>query len=73
MYLHKVIRVAKFKDFPPGSMKTYRVLGRDILIVNVGGILYGLEAECPHRSYPLDLGGVEGRVLKCGFHYVPSM
>ena len=72
----KAIKVAHLRDIPPGSMKTFNILNHEILIMNFDGILYALEARCPHKNYPLKLGSLMGRVLKCGFHYaefdVPS-
>lgn len=65
----KAFKVARLQDIPPGSMRTITVLNRDILIINVGGVLYGVEARCPHRNYPLQLGSLKGRALRCGFHY----
>lgn len=50
-------------------MRPLTVLNRDILIINLDGVLYGVEARCPHMNYPLELGSLKGRTLRCGFHY----
>lgn len=65
----KIFKVAHLHDIPPGSMREITILKYDILIINLDGVLYGVEARCPHKNYPLVLGSLKGRVLRCGFHY----
>lgn len=65
----RAFKVARLQDVPPGSMKAVRVSNRDVLIINLDGVLYGVEASCPHMRYPLQLGSLKGRALRCGFHY----
>ncbi|MCP8304876.1 MAG: Rieske (2Fe-2S) protein [archaeon] len=66
----KTFKVARLQDIPPGSMKAIMILNHDILIINLDGILYGVEARCPHKSYPLKLGSLKKRALRCGFRHV---
>lgn len=65
----QAFKVARLRDIPAGSMRPLTVSNRDILIINLDGVLYGVEARCPHMSYPLELGSLKGRTLRCGFHY----
>jgi vanillate O-demethylase monooxygenase subunit len=50
-------------------MREIKILGHDILVINLDGVLYGVEARCPHKDYPLNFGNLRGRALRCGFHY----
>ncbi len=65
----KAFRVARLPDIPPGSMKAVAVSNQEVLIINLDGVLYGVEARCPHMKYPLQLGSLSGKALRCGFHY----
>lgn len=63
------IEIAHTKDIPKNGMKLFEVKGEKILIVDVEGKLYAVEDRCPHFGYPLYLGELDGKILKCGFHY----
>lgn len=63
------VELAHARDVPRNRMKAFEVDGKKILIVNVEGELYAIENQCPHMGYPLYFGELEGKILKCGFHY----
>lgn len=65
----KYIRIAKTHEIPKNKMRVFKIENYEILVVNVEGELYAFENRCPHMGYPLYLGGLEGKVLTCGFHY----
>jgi len=49
-------------------MKEIDILNYNILLINLDGSFYAVEGRCPHKNYPLQLGSLKGRVLRCGFH-----
>jgi len=65
----KCIRIAGTHEIPKNKMRVFKIENYEILVVNVEGEFYAFENRCPHMGYPLYLGSLEGKVLKCGFHY----
>ena len=55
--------VAAAKDLPPGSRKLVQVGGRDVLILNIKGELFGILDRCPHNGGPLCRGTLGGYVV----------
>ena len=54
--------VASVKDVPPGSRKLVTVNGRDIVILNIAGELFGILDRCPHNGGPLCRGTLTRRI-----------
>jgi nitrite reductase/ring-hydroxylating ferredoxin subunit len=52
-----------------GEMKTFKVRGREILAVNLGGKFFCLDGRCTHAGAPLAEGTLTGEVLTCPWHY----
>ncbi len=56
------------------ELKTGKTLGRQfagnaiVLYRGKSGQAYALEDRCAHRQVPLNIGVVEGELLKCGYH-----
>jgi len=65
----KDVKIAETKDIPRNTMRVFNLEGIEILVVNVEGKFYAFENRCPHLSYPLYYGSLDGEVLICGFHY----
>ena len=63
------VNVARVSEIPENRMRAFEVQGQKILIANVEGRLYAVSDNCPHMSYPLYMGSLNGRILTCGFHY----
>ena len=61
-------RVGTIHDVPPGEMKRVEVGGKPILLVNLGGELLALDAECTHQEGPLEEGFLEGAEIECPWH-----
>ena len=62
-------RVCAAADLPPGSSKTGYVRGEQVVVFNIDGRLYALEAHCPHANAPLaEEGQVHGTILTCSRH-----
>ncbi|MGB9853745.1 MAG: Rieske (2Fe-2S) protein [Candidatus Bathyarchaeales archaeon] len=65
----KYLKVAKITDFPPNGMKLVKVDGLEILLIRVEDEIYAFNNRCPHMGFSLFLGSLNGKILRCGFHY----
>jgi nitrite reductase/ring-hydroxylating ferredoxin subunit len=63
-----ICKVAKVEEVPIGTKKSYKASKTRVLIVNLGGILYGLQPVCTHQGNPLFTGRLEGGTLWCENH-----
>ncbi|MBF0420078.1 MAG: Rieske 2Fe-2S domain-containing protein [Magnetococcales bacterium] len=53
---------------PPGTLKPLIVDGLEVLIVNLGGVFYGLEDCCSHDGDHLSDGDMEDGAIICPRH-----
>ena len=58
--------IARTSDVAPGSM--IKVEGMDVLVANVDGEYYAVEATCPHGQGNLWEGTLEENVIVCPTH-----
>lgn len=63
------LKLCAAKDVPPGQMRHFDVRGREVLVVNLNGQFFCLDARCTHAGAPLDEGTLEGDLLTCPWHY----
>ena len=63
------MKLCAMKDIPPGEMKKFDLKEEEILVVNLSGQFYCLEARCSHAGAPLYEGLLEDTVLTCPWHY----
>jgi len=64
----KLVPVADEREIPPGTMKTFDVEGKLILIANVDGKYYAMGAICAHEEWDLSEGTLEGLKVTCAGH-----
>lgn len=64
----RLVKVATVDEVVPGSMKTFDIDGRLILLANVDGIYYAMDAICTHADWDLSEGMLEGRKVVCSGH-----
>lgn len=64
----KIVKVAAVSELPPGSMKTFDIEGKLILIANVDGVFYAMDAICSHEEWDLSEGMLEGTSVTCAGH-----
>ena len=66
--------VASAKDIPPGTRRVVTVDGRDIVILNIAGELFGILDRCPHNGGPLCKGTLTRRITspEPGVYETPS-
>ncbi len=62
------IKVAKVSDIQEGQMKGYSANGEEILIANIGGKFYAMDAVCSHEEGPLPEGQLEDHIVTCPWH-----
>lgn len=60
--------VARTEEVPPGSMRGAMMEEIPVLLVNVGGEVYGFRNACPGSYLPLDAGRLQGDELVCPSH-----
>jgi nitrite reductase (NADH) small subunit len=62
------IKMGNLSALPPGSSIEKRILARRLAIFNVGGELFGIEADCKHMKASLATGNVVNGLLTCRWH-----
>ena len=62
------VTVAETSEVPPGQMKEVDLNGQSVLLVNVDGNVFAIEATCTHRGGPLAEGELHGHVVSCPWH-----
>jgi len=66
--MSRFFQVATIHEIQPGQSKTIPVQGREILVLNDGGIFYAIKGVCPHRGVQLNGGTVKEAILTCPGH-----
>src|SRR5512136_1521861 len=61
-------KVCKVSDVLKASMKGFTVKGRQILVANVDGSFYAVDAICPHMNGYLPSGKLEKNEVVCPVH-----
>ena len=62
------VTVAETSEIPPGQMKEVDLNGQRVLVVNVDGRYYAIDATCTHRGGPLAEGELKDDVVTCPWH-----
>jgi 3-phenylpropionate/trans-cinnamate dioxygenase ferredoxin component len=62
------IEAGKINEVPTGTMKSFTVDGKDILVVNYNGKLYAMAGKCTHMGGELAKGKLEGKIVTCPRH-----
>jgi 3-phenylpropionate/trans-cinnamate dioxygenase ferredoxin subunit len=68
MYMGRLVRAVSVDELPSGSMRTVDVEGRPILVANVDGVFYAMDAICSHEEWDLSEGMLEGGKVTCAGH-----
>jgi nitrite reductase/ring-hydroxylating ferredoxin subunit len=64
----EAIMVANPSDIPIGQMKGFTVAGKKILIANIAGEYYSMDAICSHAQGYLPAGRLVNDVVTCPVH-----
>lgn len=62
-------KICQVSDVPKGSMKGFTVKDRQILIANVDGNFYAMDAICSHMRGFLPGGTLENNEVVCPVHH----
>jgi len=62
------VKVATVNDVPAGSVRHIVVHDKPMVLCNVDGQFYAVNAVCPHMGGPLASGRIEGCVIACPWH-----
>ena len=62
---HPIERAASLHD---GYLKTFQVDGRDLVLLQQGGVPAILEGICPHAGHPFSDSRIIGSDLRCDMH-----
>ena len=60
--------VAHVDEVPHLGKKQIELNGQDILLINMKGTIYAVEAECPHQGAPLSGALLKDTYLSCPRH-----
>jgi 3-phenylpropionate/trans-cinnamate dioxygenase ferredoxin subunit len=58
----------KESQLTEGHMKAVRIKGRPILLVRVGGEVFGMSNICPHEGCSFEEGMLKGYLVMCPCH-----
>jgi ferredoxin-NADP reductase/nitrite reductase/ring-hydroxylating ferredoxin subunit len=61
-------KVASKRDLKENGLTRVDVEGKPIVLANVNGKVYAMDAVCSHEGGPLEDGTLEGYQLKCPWH-----
>lgn len=61
----QAITVAKASDIAVGQMKGFTVAGRQILVANISGEYYAMDAICSHEQGYLPAGHLQNNAVLC--------
>ena len=64
----KETKAGQLKDLPDGSMKGIQVQGKDILLINMKGIVSAIGNTCTHKGCKLSDGTLENERVRCPCH-----
>jgi 3-phenylpropionate/trans-cinnamate dioxygenase ferredoxin component len=63
-----IVEVGPVNDIPAGTMKSYAVGDKRVLVSNIDGKLYAINNTCTHAGGDLSKGKLEGKIVTCPRH-----
>ncbi|HIJ23239.1 MAG: non-heme iron oxygenase ferredoxin subunit [Gammaproteobacteria bacterium] len=63
--MQKLLNVDELAE---GKMRAYQFGGHDVLVAHTATGFYAIANRCPHDVIALDLGCLEGEVVRCSLH-----
>jgi len=67
LFWHPVCTRAELRRAAPHPVAV-TLLGRDLAVADVGGVLIAAIDRCPHRSTRLSVGFAEAGSIRCAYH-----
>ena len=65
----RTIQVALVQDILVGQMKGFSVENKQVLVANVAGTYYAMDAVCSHMHGYLPSGTLENNIVVCPVHH----
>lgn len=62
------VLVSKKSALPEGKMIAVEAKGRNVLLTNIGGEIFAMDAICSHKGGPLCEGVLEEHTVTCPWH-----
>ena len=62
------VKIVKVSNIPKGSMKGFTISDKQILVANVDGKFYAMDAICSHSFGYLPKGKLDGYIITCPVH-----
>jgi 3-phenylpropionate/trans-cinnamate dioxygenase ferredoxin component len=63
------VKLCNKKILPPNELRSFKLMGHEILVVILNDTIYCLAGRCTHAGSPLAEGNLQGEVLTCPWHY----
>jgi len=63
------VKLSNKNSLPLGELRSFKVMGHELLVVNLSGKIFCLDGRCKHAGAPLAEGTLEGDILTCPWHY----
>lgn len=67
-YMGEYVKVASLGALPPNERLSTWVSGIRVMLVNVGGTVYGVDEQCTHMECSLMEGPLKGTMIGCPCH-----
>ena len=62
------IEIAQTDQISIGTMKSFSINGKSVLVANIEGKFYAIGSKCTHAGGDLSKGKLEGKILTCPKH-----
>jgi nitrite reductase/ring-hydroxylating ferredoxin subunit len=62
------VEIARTDQIPAGTMKSFSVSDKTILVTNIEGQYYAIGGKCTHAGGDLSKGNLEGKIVTCPRH-----
>jgi 3-phenylpropionate/trans-cinnamate dioxygenase ferredoxin component len=63
------IKIAQESEIGNGTMKVFKLDNKEILLLNISGGYFAIDAKCSHMGSDLSKGTLEGSILVCPRHH----
>jgi 3-phenylpropionate/trans-cinnamate dioxygenase ferredoxin component len=63
-----LVEISRTDQVPAGTMKSFTVNGKTILVASVEGKYYAIGGKCTHAGGDLEKGKLEGKIVTCPRH-----
>jgi 3-phenylpropionate/trans-cinnamate dioxygenase ferredoxin component len=63
-----LVEIAQTDQVPAGTMKSFSVNDKMVLVINIEGKIYAMGNKCTHFGGDLSKGKLEGNVVTCPRH-----